>query len=310
MIARRRTGPLLSRALGLAGAVTALSGCRPDLGERESLVTETRVLAVRGEPPEAKPGEEVTYDVLVASPGGTIAGAAARWAFCAVQKPVADNASVSADCLRDDAVIAIPGGGPTVTAATPAEACTTFGPEVASAEDRPQDADVTGGYYQPVRVRFGERTAFGMERLSCDLADAPVDVVKEYLARYVVNANPHITELTASMGGAPVAMEAVPRGASVTFEVAWPAEDAQAYPVFDRAAQALVTHREALRVSWFVTGGELEEDRTGAAEGDPATRTANVWTAPDRGGAVFLWAVLRDSRGGVDFRGQEVEVMP
>ena len=47
-----------------------VAACRPDLGDRESLITQTRVLAVRGEPPEAKAGETVSYTLLVASPQG------------------------------------------------------------------------------------------------------------------------------------------------------------------------------------------------------------------------------------------------
>ena len=294
----------------LGALLVALAGCRPDLGDRESLVTSTRVLAVRGEPPEAKPGDKVTYDLLVASPGGTVVEPAARWALCAAAKPLAENASVAAECLGDDGVIPVAGTGAVAVAAVPKDACTTFGPDVASAEDRPHDADVTGGYYQPVRVRFGGETAFGMERLSCDLANAPVDAVKEYLAEYEPNANPEIATLTAMVDGASASPAAVPRGAVVTFEVTWAAGAAEAYPVFERAAQALVQHREALRASWFVTAGELRDDRTGTQEGDARAATRNDWTAPDAPGTAFLWVVLRDSRGGVDFRSAEIAVLP
>ena len=39
--------------------------CVPALGERDSLVTTTSILAVRAEPAEPKPGEAVHYDLLV-----------------------------------------------------------------------------------------------------------------------------------------------------------------------------------------------------------------------------------------------------
>src|SRR5262249_11093120 len=130
----RRAGRWLP--LGLA-----LAGCRPDLGDRESLVTAPRVLAVRGEPPEVKPGDAVTFDLLVASPGGTIADPPAAWAFCDRAKPLADNASVSADCLQEDAVEPIVPPAATASATLPKDGCTTFGPDVPSPEDRPHDAD-------------------------------------------------------------------------------------------------------------------------------------------------------------------------
>jgi hypothetical protein len=36
---------------------------------------------------------------------------------------------------------------------------------------------------------------------------------------------------------------------------------------------------------------------------------ANAWTAPEESGTVYLWVVLRDSRGGLDFAGYELNVV-
>lgn len=290
---------------GVVWVQVALScgGCRPEAGERESLVTGERVLAVRGEPPESRPGEEVTYDVLVASPGGTVADPQASWAFCAQGKALADNGSVSADCLGETAVRPIGGPSATVTAATPEDACLLFGPEVPPGGFRPRDADVTGGYYQPVRARVGGMTAFGMERITCNLADAPVDSVQEYLARYQANRNPEIASIAATIEGEAADLGAIPAGSAVTFELAWDAAGAEAFVVYDREELAIVDAREGLRVSWFATAGQFEHDRTGRDGDDPATSTTNVWTAPAEPGAVHVWAVLRDSRGGMDFEG-------
>ena len=73
----------------------AAASCRPDLGDRDSLVTSERILAVRGEPPEAKPGEPVSYTILVASPTGAIAVPPVNWAFCASPKLLSENNVVS-----------------------------------------------------------------------------------------------------------------------------------------------------------------------------------------------------------------------
>ncbi len=68
--------------------------------------------------------------------------------------------------------------------------------------------------------------------------------------------------------------------------------------------------RESLRVSWFATGGAFAHDVTGRAQTDTETFTQNVWTAPESPGPVYLWAVLRDDRGGVDFAAAEIDVTP
>ena len=55
-----------------------------------------------------------------------------------------------------------------------------------------------------------------------------------------------------------------------------------------RAAAYLLDHREAIRVSWFVSGGELASDRTGRSEADTETFADDVWTTPDAGPAVQI----------------------
>ena len=296
-------------AAGSLAAGFLAAGCRPEAGDRASLVTETRVLSVRGEPPESLPGEEVHYDLLVASPDGTVVEAAARWAFCAAAPPLADNRPVSDACLGDGAVRPIGGPAASVTAVTPVDACSLFGPEVADSTLRPRDADVTGGYYQPVRVEAAGEVAFGMERVHCDLPDAPVDAVKEYVARYVMNRNPGVAALTAESGGVPADLSAVRPGEVLTFRVEWEEGDAEVYPVFDRPSQAVVDRREALRVSWFVTGGVLLHDRTGRGEAEPETFSDDEWSAPGEAGRYYLWAVLRDSRGGAAHASAVIDVV-
>ena len=172
----------------LSSAVAALSlvvlgptffACRPELGDRESLVTRTRVLAVRGEPPEAKPGEVVAWTLLVASPNGPLATPIASWAFCATPKLLTENGAASAACLEGDRVRPLAEGAPAIEAAIPGDACALFGPQVTSADLRPRDPDITGGFYQPLRVTVFDRDepalAFGLQRIRCALANAAAD---------------------------------------------------------------------------------------------------------------------------------------
>jgi len=305
--ALRRFAPLVLLAAG------AQVHCRPDLGDRESLVTRTQVLAVRGDPPEAKPGETVRWSLLVATPDGPIATPLASWAFCAQPKLLTENGAVSAACLAD-AVRPIAEGAPSIEAPIPDDACRLFGPEVTSADLRPRDPDVTGGYYQPLRVTvFGPRAdvegptvAFGLERITCNLADAAADVARAFGERHAPNQNPTLGLLSARRGDAPVALDAVPRGSTVTLRVEWPETSAERYVAYDLATRTLVDRRESMRVSWFATAGSFANDRTGRAEDELETFTENEWTAPDEARSVHLFVVLRDARGGVAFASHEI----
>ncbi len=292
-------------AISLAVMLAATSpSCRPDLGDRESLVTRTQILAVRGEPPEVAPGEVARYSLLVATPDGPVAAPAASWAFCSSPKLLTENGAASAACLRDGAR-PLADGAPAIDAPMPLDACAVFGPEVTSAELRPRDPDVTGGYYQPLRVMLGSPegavTAFGLERISCSLTNAAADVTADFGDRYRPNENPAIDSITATVAGAPVSLDAIPRGAKVTFRATWPETSAERYVVYDLARRALTERRETMRLSWFATAGTFESDRTGRTEDETATFTDNDWTAPAEPRIVHLYVVLRDARGGVAF---------
>lgn len=299
----------MMRAIPALALSTALMGCHPDLGDPASLVTEPRILAVRGDPPEASPGEEVAYRALVVTPMGTVAPPSLRWAFCASPKPLTENNAVSMACLGDGVR---PLGGPAavISAAMPDDACALFGPDTPPGDFRPRDPDETGGFYQPLRVQGEGVTAFALERITCDLPNAPVMLAIELAKRYHPNKNPLIAELDAlTEGGDPVPFDHVPAGSVVRFNASWGAGEAETYPALDVETQTLVDRREALRLSWFVTAGALESDVTGRDEADMETTTSNRWTAPTAPGVTHLWLVLRDSRGGVDFLGVDLTVV-
>jgi len=302
-----------ARRLVIGAAVLSAAACRPDFDERASRIDAPRVLAVRGSPPEAKPGDPVDYDVLVATPHGTDASPGVAWAFCASPKPLTENDVVSTACLGDG-VRAI-GASSTVRADTPKDACSLFGPDVPPGGFRPRDPDATGGYFQPVRATVTDpqtqgALAFGLERLVCDLANASADAADAYRKAYVPNRNPKLAPLAAAASGAPIDLAAgtVPPRARVALTASWGDEDAERYVSFDVAAQAVVPRREAMRVSWFATAGAFDADRTGRAEDDPGTSTENGWVAPPGPANVYLWVVLRDARGGVDFASYRIEV--
>jgi hypothetical protein len=285
-----------------------IASCKPELGERESRITHPVILSVRGDPPEAKPGERVSYSLLVATPDGPAPAPTAGWAFCATPKLLGENGAASASCMSGAAVRPIAEQASVALAATPQDACALFGPEVTSADLRPRDPDVTGGFYQPVRVSVGETVAIGLERVACKIANASALDAADYGKRYVANKNPELLPLVALRAGQPLALDAVPRGATITLRASWPESSAERYVVYDLERGAVVEHRESLRVSWFATEGTFADDRTGRAEEELATFTDDEWTAPDATVTVHLFVVLRDARGGVAFATYDIKV--
>jgi hypothetical protein len=176
------------------------------------------------------------------------------------------------------------------------------------------DPDVTGGYYQPVRVVVAGDDTFELVRISCNLGSASAQVAADYQRRYHPNQNPELLPLEVSAGGgAPVTLDPeqpleVDAGATAHLVAAWSAESAEAYVQYDLVSRQIVDRREALRVSWYVTAGALDLERSGRSEDDPGTTAANEYTAPAQPGSAHLWLVLRDSRGGVAYQHRPITI--
>ena len=285
-----------------------LATCKPDLGPPDSLLLRTRILAVKSDPAEVKPGATVVFRVLVASPEGTIDQAPVTWSFCDAPKPITENNIVSTACLGWLAPFG--GPAPVVAGMAPIDACASFGPDAPPGGFRPRDPDVTGGYFQPVRAELAGAESFVLERVTCNLANTSADNAHAFAMQYKPNANPTLTPLTATIDASPIALDAIHAGAHVIFHAGWGIGDAETYVRLNPGTQQIESQRESLRASWFCTRGTFDEDRTGRAETDPATTTDNGWTAPAAPGPVHLWIVLRDSRGGLDYGSAEVTVVP
>jgi hypothetical protein len=301
---------LRSGALALVAALSEIAACRPDLGPSDSLVTSPRVLAVKAEPAEAKPGVKATYTALVGRADDAGTNAPLIWHFCVAPKPLTENDSVSTVCIEDASANVAAGSGTSIEAATARNACALFGPDTAPGGFRPRDPDVTGGYYQPLLIDGIGSPVLYLTRILCNLADAPIDVAQQFAGTYVANANPHLGLLVARVGGNTASLAALPAGARVELEARWTADDAETYAFFDRSSQVLATKREALRVAWFASAGALDTESSGRAEDDLATTSQNGWLAPALPGTARIWVVLRDSRGGVDFATFDATLVP
>ncbi|MEO7730834.1 MAG: hypothetical protein ABIY55_07685 [Kofleriaceae bacterium] len=287
-----------ARDVRLASCLALLVACDAGLDQRLAIIDQPRVLAVIAEPAEARPGAEVHYSIVVASPDGPVA-ATPRWAFCLAPKPPTEDNAVSDACLGD-ASLAVLGDAPSITATLPTTGCLQFGPETPPGNFRPRDADASGGYYQPIRADLDTLRAFGLSRITCKLATAPGPVAHDYDVQYAANHNPTLD---------PLALPAVTADRDVTLTASWPAAAAEPYLFYDPASQTLIARREAMRLSWFATGGTLAVDASAVPETDAATSVSTTWHTPAAGPA-HLWLVLRDSRGGIATQAVAVEVAP
>lgn len=270
-------------------ALVLLAGCNTTLDQRTAIVDEPRVLAVRSEPAEAKPGASVSYTAVLASLDGPLQ-VQPHWAFCTSPKPPTEDNAASVPCIAGEALIDL---GMTPAGTLPSDGCIRFGPDTPPGGFRPRDPDPSGGYYQPVRVDVDDLLAIGLTRITCNLPTAPADVAFDYTQRYVANKNPTLDAIT---------ITEVAANSEVTLTASWPAESAEEFLYYDTQSQALVTRRELMRLSWFATGGRLEVD---ASTGD--TNVTTTWHTPSAGPA-WLWFVLRDSRGGIAVQSAKILV--
>jgi hypothetical protein len=275
------------RLLGLALLLVA---CRPDFGLPVSVITEPRLLVAESSPPEAAPGAAVHLTVVGAGPEGALE-ATATFGFCTSPRPLVESNVVNADCLGASPAMSLIASGVLETDATlPTNACLQFGPDTPPQKAgeppfRPRDPDVTGGYYQPVHVTLGaDLEGIALVRIRCNLPGASAQRAAEFGQRYSNNTNPALEHFELRVGGAVVDPQAVPANAKVTLYASWAAE---AFVVHERSTDTLVDHREALRVSWFTTGGVIPIVATGRAEDDLATETETTWETPASGQGVL-----------------------
>lgn len=315
----------LLHATWIAIGLLSLGGCVPDVEDSDTQVSAPRVLAVRAEPAEAAPRDSVKLTALYADQHGVLKEGALDWGLCLARKPLSELGPISRECLveKGKAVESF-GEGLSARAMLPRDACRLFGPDQPPASEdepagRPVDPDVTGGYYQPLRVfdsDEGRYTTFE-ERIACELPRVTQAQFAEFNRRYKRNENPTIESLAIVHAVrhdevAPAADDDAPSvkaGQAVTLRVRWPAPEHYLY--FDPTSRTFTLRREGMRVSWFSTGGSFEAARTGRSEAEAGERSSdNVWTAPDQRGDVTLWIVLRDDRGGVGWQTYRFHVRP
>jgi len=336
MSARQRLQRTLQSGLLFSAGIAV--GCVPEIDDRTSIVQAPRLLGIASDPPEAAEGRSVTLTAF----GATLDGEPleAEWTACMARKPLTELGPVNAECLLhpqgEPGVALFLGRGLAAELTVPANACTLFGPERPDPKPgepagRPVDPDVTGGFYQPVFAWVGADATLGAVRLACPLAGASRENTVEFNQRYRPNQKPEIEALEYVLpDGSGAEPSLFARGEVVRFRIVVPrcgatsvcgdgmcgqredrtncAEDCasprgcsgpETYAVYDPSTRSVVDRTESLVVTWYAGAGRFHEERTEAAEGGVVE---NIWTAPAAPGAVQLWFVLRDDRGGTDWR--------
>lgn len=294
-----------------AAALFLLAGCVPTFDDRPWLIEQSRVLAIRASPPEARPGEAIDVDALVVTPDGP-STAAVQWHRCPRPRTSDERTAVTRGCA--DTTLLEPMGNP---ATLPADACARFGPNPPPTEgdappQRPSDPDSSGGYHFPIYADVASESAaaFGFVRLQCDLPNVTRATFEAYQAEYRLNANPQVAALSVDgVLDADNDHKAV-AAASVVLEAFVPRDAFEPYLRYDPSLRQLIWDREVLTVRWYVSGGELSrdietQDLAASDEGGPfATR----WRLAETPGESWAWAVVVDSRGGVDWTALRVTV--
>ncbi len=251
-------------------------------------MVEPRILAVVSTPPEARPGQEVIYRFLAVGPRGEVETSSVVAAYCTSPKPLTENNSISKACLEE------PGSpldrvGDTAVGLLPTDACALFGPDPPPGDFRPRDPDASGGFFVPLRIEAFDQTFVFLERVFCNPAGVDADVAREFSARYVMNENPVVPELSIEEAA----------GQAVVTTARLPAASAEEYVKVDPRSRLLVDVREDLTVTWFVTAGSVESTPSMKLDGNEY-RASATWIVP-RDADCHIWAVVHDSRGGSSF---------
>lgn len=233
------------------------------------------MLAVRAEPPEAAPGATVTLSALVVDPDGEPEVA---WIGCAVpvdcpdyaavtDLAAADTSAMTADELAawqaDSAAVGFLGFGvglsPTLIVTGGASATVVL------------DAVPAGKALGDVTLGDPEATEIATKSVTVSDSEAP-------------NQNPSVESL--SVDGESVATVSPGGVVSLTTTVT----DGSAETYVDEHGD---TQIEAPSVSYYVSDGTLVPSSATADDSEVS------WTAPETDGAVDVWVVVRDGRGGI-----------
>ncbi|HZH04919.1 MAG TPA: IPT/TIG domain-containing protein [Myxococcaceae bacterium] len=300
----------LLRALTLAAAA-ALAGCDGDF-DPESLVNDFRVLGLRAQPADLRPGETATLEALVADPSRPAQTSLVAWLACDPDpanlerstctnteslKTVLDPFSAAATLPPGIRALGVSGGAPVVYTA-PADLYATLPAD----DPRRQSGSVAqilayAAAEDPAILNTDEGRSSVAARVQAGTLPAILSLFRIRVSEDPqVNQNPLLGSFAAD--GVELPSEFIwrlPPGANPVLSLAYPPE------AFESYSQATPTGVEAkterLIAAYYVTEGEFAEDRIASG-----SDTEQRYLAPQLGEAGAregrLWVVVRDTRGG------------
>jgi hypothetical protein len=233
-----------------------------------SLVTGLRLLAVRADPPELRPGESTELTALVVDPKGGGREVSILWARCAPPGVLIDLLA----CQRSEYLTPL-GSGPRLVVQAPADYLTTD----------PRGTVEERILFIVLWVQAGNESIAAFKQVKVTSQDRPL------------NQNPRLGEVRATLPESEAALERTTPGATVRLLAAWDPTSAEDY--LDDGAPK----KEEMRLAWFATAGSLDRNTT---VDDPQ----NLWVAPFDRQTVQFWLVLRDGRNGTDWTSFTLEV--
>lgn len=320
---RRHPSPIAVLLSLLLGASLG-SGCIDIDFDPPSIVITKRILAMSAEPPEAFPGEDITFEVLATDENGEdlfeTPGVTAQWTVCISLASVfgaaglGSSVELSDTCgeggpdlvvleteglapgqarLDGDVVIALAaaimemgmGGGELPPGVTQEQIQTLL-----------TVISIVGVPFRPVVEIYqdGELVLRGRKRFAITTRDMPTTnppPPRFAIDGTFVSARPPTSDdprACVSEGGAitlPVATEITLSPADDDED--WPEE----YPVYNLSGE-LQTNEESAFYSWYATAGDFSREETQLGDHD------TVWTTPEEPGEHYLWVVVRDGHLG------------
>jgi hypothetical protein len=289
------------------------AGCGDPFRSVSELDETPQVLAVRAEPPELGPGEEVTLDALVHWPGGQpllfwlvcIPNIGESFTTC-LQNQFGQLAEPPSCQAEPGARFCVAGVGPSATYRVPQGVF-------------PDDGETHTFFVNMLATSGVEGLEGCAETLS---GGAPSEDCLLSLKRVVVtysdgrNVNPLVSHMTLdgsalAPGQAALVEQAGAGTDDLAFEIGVALDPASVDELFPQGEPPL---EFTLVVSWFTDCGRLGVESSFLAcwpevdGGGPGCETPEVRWKPGSSGLCSVHAVVRDGRGGTGFLTQEFEI--
>ena len=253
------------------------AACAQKASDR-ALVSKLRVLAIRAEPPEPRPGDTVAIDTLFGDPTGAGRAITAVWGLC-----TPDAVKGVSSCAEAGRTVPV-GAGTALTIVIDAH---TLDPIPPDHRDQGIDLFLVVQAQAPAAgdTPAEDSTAFKRIRVSTN----PVP-----------NRNPHIVQF--GVGGTGSGPYAVAKGSVTQLEVAVTPGSFESY-----VNSLGETKTEDLKFTWLISAGELDDAITFA---DPDGGARNHFIAIGDAPPATLWIVVRDPRGGAVWARRDIIAAP